>query len=542
MSGAHSQGLRHTGQSLVQAVHPRDDDLNDLQQAVGSAILDVGAKHFRAQVGDPQLAGVQPHSEDTSGLHELRSGGQTLRGVRRVVENPDGEDDIEGAWCDGWVGRISLDDVRSAVASEILLGGLDGPAEIHRDGRCCPPTSNDIGKPTHPTAHVEDTLALHILGREASLHGEGLLRLLFEHQCPIASAEMSSTGNRMNLRRILGGVNLGIPSITGHMCSLAHRRTSSPAVVMPLPTAWALQIGDEARHVVRRHIVAQCIGPSLPGLEPAYTPGCGPDGAEPPSDPAGHSRRMSMRERISRTGSKDRGPLLVVAAAVLFGLIVLWPERADVWYLNDASVHRSMVRWAADRIRDGHMPFDGWYPYLSLGASRFHHYQSLPHILTGTVSLVGGDATFRWSLYLLLGVLAGVGLRGRPAAGPRPLAGRRGSADLTAPVQRSGPRVRVGELRLARIGHVGAAVGDVGAAVRVGSVLAGGRQGQTSVAGRPGARDHDLPAPAHRLPRAVLRRRVRRRGAPGDLCDGSDEPPSWWRARCSRRRGCSCRC
>ena len=92
----------------------------------------------------------------------------------------------------------------------------------------------------------------------------------------------------------------------------------------------------------------------------------------------------------------------MVGAAVLFGLIVLWPERADVWYLNDASVHRSMVGWAADRIRDGHMPFDGWYPYLSLGASRFHHYQSLPHILTGTVSLVGGDATFRWSLYLLL--------------------------------------------------------------------------------------------------------------------------------------------
>ena len=61
-----------------------------------------------------------------------------------------------------------------------------------------------------------------------------------------------------------------------------------------------------------------------------------------------------------------------------------------------------MVRWAGDRIRDGHMPFDGWYPYLSLGASRFHHYQSLPHIVTGTISLAGGDVTFRWSLYLLL--------------------------------------------------------------------------------------------------------------------------------------------
>lgn len=107
-----------------------------------------------------------------------------------------------------------------------------------------------------------------------------------------------------------------------------------------------------------------------------------------------------------------------------FGLVALWPERREVWFLNDASVHRSMVRWAADRIRDGHLPFDGWYPYLSLGASRFHHYQSLPHITTGLISLAAGAATFRWSLYLLLalwpvGVYAGgrlLGLGRWPAA------------------------------------------------------------------------------------------------------------------------------
>ena len=114
----------------------------------------------------------------------------------------------------------------------------------------------------------------------------------------------------------------------------------------------------------------------------------------------------------------------IVAGAVVFGLIVLWPERADVWYLNDAAVHRSMVRWAADRMREGHLPFDGWYPYLSLGASRFHHYQSLPHILTGAASLLTGEAAFRWSLYLLLAcwpvaVYAGARLLG---LGPWPAA------------------------------------------------------------------------------------------------------------------------
>jgi hypothetical protein len=92
----------------------------------------------------------------------------------------------------------------------------------------------------------------------------------------------------------------------------------------------------------------------------------------------------------------------VVAAAVAWGLVLLWPEHRDVWYLNDAAVHRSMVEWAAGRIRDGHLPFDGWYPYLSAGASRFHHYQSLPHIVTGTLSLPFGRAAFPGSLYLLL--------------------------------------------------------------------------------------------------------------------------------------------
>ncbi len=98
----------------------------------------------------------------------------------------------------------------------------------------------------------------------------------------------------------------------------------------------------------------------------------------------------------------QRLPLAVVGLAVAFGLWSLRSELVDVWSLNDASIHASMVRWAAARVRAGHLPFDGWYPYLSLGSSRFHHYQSLPHILTGAVSVVTGPSTFRWSMYLLL--------------------------------------------------------------------------------------------------------------------------------------------
>jgi hypothetical protein len=102
------------------------------------------------------------------------------------------------------------------------------------------------------------------------------------------------------------------------------------------------------------------------------------------------------------TNRSHRLPLALVGVAVAFNLWALRAEVRDVWSLNDAAIHASMVRWAAGRISSGHLPFDGWFPYLSLGASRFHHYQSLPHILTGAVSTVAGAGTFRWSLYLLL--------------------------------------------------------------------------------------------------------------------------------------------
>ncbi len=103
-------------------------------------------------------------------------------------------------------------------------------------------------------------------------------------------------------------------------------------------------------------------------------------------------------------GERDRlWPLVVVAAPIAFGLVVLRAEATPVALPNDAAVHASMVRWAADRIAAGHLPFDGWYPDLALGSSRFHHYQSLPHVLTALPALaVGARAAVAWSTYLLL--------------------------------------------------------------------------------------------------------------------------------------------
>ena len=144
--------------------------------------------------------------------------------------------------------------------------------------------------------------------------------------------------------------------------------------------------------------------------------------------------------------------------------------------LNDASVHRSMIAWASDRVEDGHLPLDGWYPDLALGSSRFHHYQSLPHVLTGFLALaVGSQRALSWTLYLGMalwpiavspgaGSSDGTGGSARSPPPPRPLI-----------VSEADARLRVGELRLARLRDVDPALGDVAAALRVGAVVAGDR-------------------------------------------------------------------
>jgi hypothetical protein len=99
---------------------------------------------------------------------------------------------------------------------------------------------------------------------------------------------------------------------------------------------------------------------------------------------------VSEREQASPAGDLEppraeaspRWPLVVVGIVILFNLVVLRAEARPVQNLNDASVHRSMIAWASERVEDGHLPLDGWYPDLALGSSRFHHYQSLPHVLT----------------------------------------------------------------------------------------------------------------------------------------------------------------
>ncbi len=97
------------------------------------------------------------------------------------------------------------------------------------------------------------------------------------------------------------------------------------------------------------------------------------------------------------------GPWCIVAIAVVWGLIELRPELRAVPYLDDSSLHQQMVRVAASRIREGHLPLTSWFPYLGLGSPQYLHYQSLPSMASGLIgTVIDPDTVFRWSMYLLL--------------------------------------------------------------------------------------------------------------------------------------------
>ena len=93
----------------------------------------------------------------------------------------------------------------------------------------------------------------------------------------------------------------------------------------------------------------------------------------------------------------------VVAATVGMELATLAPTLRPVAYLDDAAMHEQMVRFATSTFRSGRNPLTTWYPYLNEGSPHFLHYQGLGAMLTGLAGLVvGPDAAFRWSLYLML--------------------------------------------------------------------------------------------------------------------------------------------
>ncbi len=95
-------------------------------------------------------------------------------------------------------------------------------------------------------------------------------------------------------------------------------------------------------------------------------------------------------------------PWFLVGFAVAFSAWMLRSELVALPYPNDSVVHLGMVRFAEQRLRAGHNPFDAWFPYLGSGSPQFLQYQALSHVVTGALAIVFGDGTFRVTNYLLI--------------------------------------------------------------------------------------------------------------------------------------------
>lgn len=146
-------------------------------------------------------------------------------------------------------------------------------------------------------------------------------------------------------------------------------------------------------------------GPTTPA-ETGSTP-LGGLGSDEPVGPPAPTRSWS-RSRLGRlvAGPAGRARAVAVAlvgAAVVFGLVELWAEHVPVAYLNDSALHAQMARYALGQMRAGHVPLEGWYPFLNLGSPLFLHYQNLGETLVGLVGwAVGPNTAYAWSVYLLL--------------------------------------------------------------------------------------------------------------------------------------------
>jgi Family of unknown function (DUF6541) len=110
---------------------------------------------------------------------------------------------------------------------------------------------------------------------------------------------------------------------------------------------------------------------------------------------------VTRRERWSKPSAQRAAA--VVALVVVCSAVVLFPETTAAHRFSDEPAHVAWVRWAAERISSGHLPFDGWFPDLALGAPHFHQYQSLPHIAAGVfATFIDAQTVVSWTLYLLL--------------------------------------------------------------------------------------------------------------------------------------------
>ncbi len=170
-------------------------------------------------------------------------------------------------------------------------------------------------------------------------------------------------------------------------------------------------------------------------------------------------------------------PWALVVIAVLWGLWELRPELTAVPYLDDSSLHEQMVRSAASRINQGHLPLTSWWPYLGLGLAAV---PALPEPALDDLGRLRHVHRPRHGVPLVdvpvARTVAARRLLVGAAVRARPLDGGRGGGCLAAARLDAGDRVRGHRLHLAGLRRVDPAVGVVDAAPGVGLQLSGARR------------------------------------------------------------------
>jgi hypothetical protein len=100
-------------------------------------------------------------------------------------------------------------------------------------------------------------------------------------------------------------------------------------------------------------------------------------------------------------------PLWLIAAAVAFGLVLLFPQwRLDPPEYNDGVLHEGMAEYAAQHWQE-QWPVDFWYPSVSAGFPMFAYYPSLSHLTAAALAHWGRLDARRvyitlWSVLLAL--------------------------------------------------------------------------------------------------------------------------------------------
>src|SRR5262249_31309518 len=117
-----------------------------------------------------------------------------------------------------------------------------------------------------------------------------------------------------------------------------------------------------------------------------------------------------VKNKISGLDNEDRLCIALIAFAILFNLIFLFPEvSVPAPNLNDNVLHYTLIERAEEAFSLRENPFDHWVSYWVMGYPVFHYYQHLPHLFVAAVHWLTGKnidlfTLFNWIKYLLLSI------------------------------------------------------------------------------------------------------------------------------------------